>query len=150
MPEAAISYHEGTHALRQLTATFAMLAVPAALLIIVAVGFPEQMIKLIFGSRYLGAQDAFEPLAFAMVCFSVTVLLAFYLLAHGEHWIVLLLGIGAALAAGMIEVAHGAPVATARNDLYVQAGLMVATVIGFVIAHQRAHGRPSPLAAVDG
>jgi O-antigen/teichoic acid export membrane protein len=149
LPEAAISYHEGTHALRQLAATFAMLAVPAVALLAVAVFFPEQAIKLIFGSRYLGAQAAFEPLAFAMVLFSATVLLSLYLLAHGEHWIVVLLGLGAGLAAVMIEAAHGVAVETARNDLYVQAGLLAATALGFSLAHWRTHGRASPLAALD-
>jgi O-antigen/teichoic acid export membrane protein len=150
LPEAAISYHEGTHALRQLTATMAMLAVPAVVLLAAAVAFPAQLIKLVFGARYLGAQGAFEPLAFAMVLFSITVLLSFYLLAHGEHWIVVVLALGAGLAALMVEAAHGEPVATARNDLYVQAGLVVVTSVGFVVAHLRAHGRPSPLAAIRG
>jgi O-antigen/teichoic acid export membrane protein len=149
LPEAAISYHEGTHALRQLAATMAMLAVPAVVLLVAAVTFPEQLIKLIFGSRYLGAQGAFEPLALAMILFSGTVLLSLYLLAHGQHWIVLVLGIGAGLAAIMIEAAHGAPVATAENDLYVQSGLAAVTVVGFAIAHLRTHGMPSPLSSSE-
>ena len=140
LPEAAISYHEGTHALRQLSATLAMLAVPAVALVVIAVGFPSTVIKIVFGARYLGAQAAFTPLSLAMVAFSVTVILAFYLLAHGQHWIVVVLALGTAAAALAIEAAHGAPVATAQNDLYVQCGLLAVTAVGFVIAHVRTHG----------
>ena len=82
-----------------------------------------------------------------MVLFSGTVLLSLYLLAHGQRWIVLVLAVGAGMAAVLIEAAHGAPVATAQNDLYVQAGLAVVTVIGFVVAHLRTHGMPSPLSS---
>jgi O-antigen/teichoic acid export membrane protein len=145
LPEAAISYHEGTHALRQLAATFAMLAVPAVVLLVAAVGFPATLIRLVFGARYLGAQDAFASLAFAMVFFSVTVILALYLLAHGQHWIVVMLGVGAAVAGLAIEAAHGAPQATAHNDLVVQAGLVLATAVGFAISHVRTHGFPVAL-----
>lgn len=150
LPEAAISYHEGTHALRQLSATMAMLAVPAVLLVAASIAIPEQLIKLIFGARYLGAQDAFEPLAIAMVLFSITVLLSFYLLAHGERWIVFVLAVGAGAAALAVEMAHGAPAATAQNDLWVQIALVAVTSVGFALSHQRAHGRPSPLASLDG
>ena len=149
LPEAAISYHEGTHALRQLGATFAMLAVPAGLLVAVAWAMPGQLIRLIFGARYLGAQEAFLPLAVAMVLFSITVILSMYLLAHGQRWIVGLLALGALGTTGMIWAAHGSPVGTARNDLVVQAGLAVASAVGLVIAHRRTHGLPSPLGAPE-
>ena len=149
LPEAAISYHEGTHALRQLAATFAMLAVPAIVLVVVVWAVPEQLIRLVFGARYLGAQAAFLPLCFAMVLFSITVILAMYLLAHGQRWIVIVLAAGAVGATVMIWAAHGSPVDTAQNELVVQALLAAASAAGLVIAHSRTHGLLSPLGAPE-
>ena len=150
LPEAAISYHEGTHALRQLGATFAMLAVPAVALVVVAAVMPGQLIRLVFGARYLGAQSAFLPLAVAMVLFSITVILSMYLLAHGQRWVVVILALGAIAATGAIWAAHGSPADTARNDLGVQAVLAVAAGVGLLVAHRRLHGLPSPLVEPEG
>jgi O-antigen/teichoic acid export membrane protein len=149
LPEAAISYHEGTHALRQLTATLAMLSVPAIILVAAAATLPGPLIRVIFGARYLGAQSAFLPLALAMVLFSITVILSMYLLAHGQRWVVAVLALGAVAATGMVFIAHGAPSATARNDLVVQAGLTAVAALGLGIAHRRLHGLPSPLAPTE-
>ena len=79
----------------QLAATLSMLAVPAVVLLVIAVFFPDQVLRLVFSSRYLGAEAAFAPLALAMTALSVTVVFTMYLLAHGQRWVVVLLGIGA-------------------------------------------------------
>lgn len=150
LPEAAISYHEGTHALRQLGATFAMLSVPAVLLVVVAAVTPGPLIRLVFGSRYLGAQSAFLPLALAMVLFSGTVILSMYLLAHGQRWVVVVLALGAMCATGAIWAAHGGPEATARNDLIVQGVLAGSAALGLLVAHRRLHGPSSPLGEPQG
>ena len=136
LPEAAIRWHEGGHALRQLLVTLVLLAVPAGLLLAAAVGAPSTLLSLVFSARYTGASHAFAPLVLAMVFLSITVTLTMYLLAIGSRWIggVLLAGSVAAVAA--VAVAHGAPVATARNDLLVQAGLAVAVTAGFALAHR--------------
>ena len=126
-----------------------MLAVPAIVLVVVVWAFPEQLIRLVFGARYLGAQAAFLPLCFAMVLFSITVILAMYLLAHGQRWIVIVLAAGAVGATVMIWAAHGSPVDTAQNELVVQALLAAASAAGLVIAHSRTHGLLSPLGAPE-
>jgi len=148
LPEAAISHHEGVHALRQLAATLTMLAVPALLLVSVAVLIPDQVLRLVFSSRYLGAEAAFAPLALAMTALSVTVVVTMYLLAHGQRWVVALLAIGGIAAAISIDAARGEPLATAQADLAVQVTLAVAVSIGLFVFHRRNHGHedPSPLA----
>ena len=137
LPEAAISHHEGEHALRQLAATLGILAVPAVTLIFLGVFFPGQVITLVFGKRYLGAEGAFAPLAVSMTLLSITFIVTMYLLAHGHRWVVALLAPGAVVAAIAINAAHGKPTATATADLVVQAGLCVATCLMLVFAHRQ-------------
>jgi O-antigen/teichoic acid export membrane protein len=144
LPEAAISYHEGNHALKQLAATLSMLAAPALVLVLLATFFPDQVLRLVFSARYLGAEAAFAPLAWAMAALSVTVVLTMYLLAHGQRWVVMLLGAGAIAAVVAINAADGSPTATANADLVVQAVLAVACIAGLIIVHVRNHGIEPP------
>jgi O-antigen/teichoic acid export membrane protein len=137
LPEAAIRWRQGSHALRQLAVTLALLAVPAVAMLGVALGAPHLLLSVVFSSRYLGAQAAFLPLVLAMVCLSTTVVLTMYLLAVGRRWIVGLLVLGAAATTLAVVRAHGAPSATARADLLVQASLAMVTVVGFARIHHR-------------
>jgi O-antigen/teichoic acid export membrane protein len=137
LPEAAISHHEGEHALRQLAATLGIIAVPAVVLIALGEIIPAQIIKLVFGVRYLGAEAAFAPLAIAMALLSATFIVTMYLLAHGHRWVIALLAPGALVATIAIHAAHGAPTATAKADLWVQVGLCAATCLGLLFAHQQ-------------
>jgi O-antigen/teichoic acid export membrane protein len=137
LPEAAIRWRQGGHALRQLAVTFLLLAVPASVLLVVALSAPRVLLSVVFSARYLGAVPAFLPLVLAMVFLSITVVLTMYLLAVGRRWITGLLVVGAAAATVAVASAHGVPRATARADLEVQAALAVATSIGFVLVHHR-------------
>ena len=137
LPEAAIRWQEGGHALRQLMVTLLLLAVPALGLVVVAVAFPHLLLTLVFSARYLGAERAFLPLTLAMVCLSVTVVLTMYLLAVGARWISALLAVGAAAATVAVVEAHGHPVATARADLVVQALLALVVAVCFAMVHRR-------------
>jgi len=137
LPEAAIRWRQGGHALRQLAVTFLLLAVPASVLLVVALSAPRVLLSVVFSARYLGAVPAFLPLVLAMVFLSITVVLTMYLLAVGRRWITGLLVVGAAAATVAVATAHGVPRATARADLEVQAALAVATSIGFVLVHHR-------------
>ncbi len=137
LPEAAIRWREGGHALRQLAVTFLLLGIPALVLLVIALAAPHLLLSIVFSSRYLGAESAFLPLVLAMVCLSVTVILTMYLLAVGRRWITGLLVVGAVAATAAVAAAHGVPQATARADLAVQATLAVATVVGFVLVHHR-------------
>jgi hypothetical protein len=67
-----------------------------------------------------------------MTCLGATVLFTHYLLALGSRAVLVALGLTAAAAAGLIALAGGSPVATARMDLAVQAVLAVVT--GLLVA----------------
>jgi O-antigen/teichoic acid export membrane protein len=137
LPEAAIRWHQGHHALRQLAVALMLLALPAlALLVAVAVA-PHLLLSLVFSARYAGASGALLALVLAMMCLSITVTLTMYLLAVGCRWIVGVLLAGTAAAAVAVAAAHGRPGATAHADLAVQAALALAVSIGFVAVHWR-------------
>jgi O-antigen/teichoic acid export membrane protein len=127
LPEAADRRHLGDHALHQLGATLAILAAPAGILLAVASTMPASMLSLAFGPRFTDASGALLPLAGAMTCLGATVLFTHYLLALGSRAVLVALGLSAAAATGLIALAGGSPVATARMDLVVQAVLAVAT-----------------------
>ncbi len=137
LPEAAIRWRQGSHALRQLAVVLLLLAIPAVFLLAVAFVAPDVLLSVVFSHRYLGAEDAFGYLVLAMTCLSITVVLTMYLLAVGRRWIAPLLVVGAVALTLAVTAAHGAPVATARNDLVVQAILVVITTIGFIWIHHR-------------
>ncbi len=139
VPEAAIRWREGNHALRPLAATFAILGIPTVVLFSAAALAPHAVLSLVFSSKYLGAQDAFATLVMAMACLSVTVVLTLYLLAIGKRWIVGLLIVGASALVAATLAAHGQPLAVARADLFVQALLAAAVALAFSFAHLRDH-----------
>ena len=139
VPEAAIRWREGNHALRPLAATFAILGIPTVVLFSAAALAPHTVLSLVFSSKYLGAQDAFATLVVAMACLSVTVVLTLYLLAIGKRWIVGLLIVGASALVAATLAAHGQPLAVARADLFVQSLLAVAVAFAFSFAHLRDH-----------
>ncbi|MBL7493898.1 hypothetical protein I6A60_32990 [Frankia sp. AgB1.9] len=137
LPEAADRRHLGEHALHQLGATLAILVAPAAVLLAVATAAPATLLSLAFGPRFTDASGALLPLAGAMTCLGATVLFTHYLLALGSRAVLVALGITATAAAGLITLAGGSPVATARMDLAVQAVLAVVTGLLVVGAARR-------------
>ena len=143
LPEAAIRWREGGHALRQTAVAVLLLAIPASVLLVISEFFPAFLLRMVFSPRYLGAQAAFAPLVGAMVCLSLTVILTMYLLAIGWRWVSGVLVLGAVGATLAVIVAHGRPVVTARNDLIVQAVLLGAVLVAFVALHRRRR-RPIP------
>ncbi|WP_239311176.1 hypothetical protein [Frankia sp. Cj3] len=127
LPETAARRHHGHHALHQLGATLAMLAVPAAGLLLVAVAAPAQGLSLAFGPRLTACASAFAPLAGAMTCLGATVLCTHYLLAVGARGVLVMLAAAAALAIAGIWWMGGAAVATARLELALYAVLAAGT-----------------------
>jgi O-antigen/teichoic acid export membrane protein len=136
LPEAAIRWREGGHALRQTAVAVLLLSIPASALLVLSQFFPRLLLELVFGPRYLGAQAAFAPLVGAMICLSLSVILTMYLLAVGWRWVSGILVIGAGAIVGAVIAAHGDPVSTARNDFIVQGILLAALTIAFVAIHQ--------------
>jgi hypothetical protein len=123
LPEAADRRHLGQHALHQLGATLAILAVPATCLLAIAAAAPEMLLSVAFGPRFTGASGALLPLAAAMTCLGATVLFTHYLLALGQRSVLAALGVATVLGIPLVVGAGGDPVGTARADLAFQAAL---------------------------
>jgi len=141
LPEATIRWNEGGHAIRQLGVTLLFLAVPAAVLLGIAVFVPRQFLTLVFSARLSTAAPAFAPLVLAMMCLSFTVLVTNYLFGTGSRWIVLVLAAGSGLAVGLVTAAHGHPVPTAWADLIAQAAIALGMAVAFFAIHRRHRGQ---------
>lgn len=137
LPEATIRWNEGGHAMRQLGVTLIFLAVPAGVLLAIAVFIPRWFLTLVFSAKLSSAAPAFAALVLAMMCLSFSVLVTNYLFGTGSRWIVFLLAGGSALALVLIDVAHGQAVATARADLAAQGALALAMGIAFLAIHHK-------------
>ena len=136
LPEAAIRWRQGGHALRQLAVVLVLLAIPSLLLFVVAVAAPEVLLQLVFHHAYTSASSALAPLVLAMILLSVSVVLTMYLLAVGRRWVAAVL-VGGALALTLAVLgAHGAPRATALVDLAVQAAVLAVIGVGFAVVHK--------------
>ena len=136
LPEAAIRWRQGGHALRQLTVVLVLLAIPSLLVLAVALAAPEQLLQIVFHHEYTAAANALAPLVVAMILLSVSVVLTMYLLAVGRRWVAGILVGGAGVLTLAVLAVHGAPRATALVDLAVQAGVLVVIVAGFVMVHR--------------
>ena len=142
LPEAAIRWRQGGHALRQLAVVLVLLAVPSVLLLGVALCAPELLLEVVFHHEYTSAADALAPLVVAMIMLSVSVVLTMYLLAVGRRWVAGVLVAGAAALTLAVASVHGAPRATALADLVVQAAVLLVMVAGFALVHRvRIRGR---------
>ena len=136
LPEAAIRWRQGGHALRQLAVVLMLLAAPSALLLGIAVAAPQLLLELVFHHDYTSAADALAPLVVAMIMLSLSVVLTMYLLAVGRRWVVaVLIAGGAALTLAVLTV-HGSPRATALVDLVIQAAVLVVIAVGFLLVHR--------------
>ena len=146
LPEAAIRWRQGGHALRQLAVVLVLLAVPSVLLLAVAVVAPEVLLQLVFHHAYTAAADALAPLVLAMILLSVSVVLTMYLLAVGRRWVAVVLVAGAAVLTAAVAAVHGAPRATALVDLATQAVVLMVILTGFVAVHRvRVRRQPAGL-----
>ncbi len=141
LPEAALRHQRGSHALRQLAHTFAVMAIPCAVLLAMAGFAAHRVLALVFGHKFTAAAPAFSTLVLAMVFLSVTLALGIYLLGIGWRWVVVVLALGAIALAGATDAAGGQYLATARADLAVQVGLCAVMAGCFVTVHRRSARR---------
>jgi len=137
LPESAIRWQQGSHALRQLGHTLMILALPAVLLLGLSVAAPHKLLDLVYKAKLATAAPAFGTLVLAMVCLCVTVVLTVYLLGVGWRWVVLLLALGTGALILLTLRAHGHYVDTARADLFTQAGLALALAVSLMAVHRR-------------
>jgi O-antigen/teichoic acid export membrane protein len=136
LPEAAIRWRQGGHALRQLAVVLVLLGIPSLLLLAVALAAPEALLRVVFHHQYTAASDALAPLVVAMIMLSVSVVLTMYLLAVGQRWVAGVLLGGAVVLTVAVLAVHGAPRATALVDLAVQSALLVGLAAGFAVVHR--------------
>jgi O-antigen/teichoic acid export membrane protein len=136
LPEAAIRWRQGGHALRQLAVVLMLLGVPSVLLFAVALAAPQTLLQIVFHHAYTSAADALAPLVVAMIMLSVSVVLTMYLLAVGQRWVVGVLVGGAVALTVAVLLVHGSPRATAFVDLAVQAAVLAVIVAGFALVHR--------------
>jgi O-antigen/teichoic acid export membrane protein len=137
LPEAALRWHQGQHALRQVAVTMVFLLVPAVVLLGVALVAPQWFLTTFFSAKLSGAAPAFSTLVGAMACLGMVVILTNYLFGAARRWIVALLAVGVVVLLVLIHEAHGAVVATARAELAVQGGLALAVAVAFAVVHLR-------------
>ena len=135
LPEAAIRWRQGGHALRQLGVVLVLLSVPAALVLVVALGAPHLLLQVVFHHAYTDTATALAPLVGAMILLSVSVILTMYLLAIGRRWVAGVLAAGGLALGVAAALVHGRPHATAVADLCVQAAVLVIIVVGFAAVH---------------
>jgi O-antigen/teichoic acid export membrane protein len=146
LPEAASRRQLGQHALHQLGGTLALLAAPAAALVLLGAIAPHQILTIAFGERLTDASSALLPLALAMTCLGATVLFTHYLLAVGQRLIVLALALATAVAIPLLITANGSAAPTAEADLGVQAVLAVISGL-LVLRAARRYSGPGAAAA---
>lgn len=135
LPEAAIRWHQGHHALRQLAVTLVFLLIPTIVLLGIALVAPEWFLTTFFSAQLGGAAPAFATLVGAMACLGLVVILTNYLFGAARRWIVVLLAVGEVVLIVVIHRAHGAIVPTARAELAVQGGLALAVLVAFAAVH---------------
>jgi O-antigen/teichoic acid export membrane protein len=135
LPEAAIRWRQGGHALRQLGVVLVLLAVPAVALLAVALGASHVLLETVFHHDYAATASALAPLVGAMILLSISVILTMYLLAIGRRWVAGVLVAGALALGVAVSLVNGKPHATAVVDLVVQAAVMAVIVIGFTVVH---------------
>jgi O-antigen/teichoic acid export membrane protein len=136
LPEAAIRWRQGGHALRQLGVVLVFLSVPAAALLAVAIAAPHLLLRVVFHHEYTSAAPALAPLGGAMILLSISVILTMYLLAIGRRWVLGALAAGGLALILSVVAVHGKPHATALVDLAVQAGVLSVILVGFAAAHR--------------
>jgi len=138
LPEAVWRWHHGRHALGPLGMAVGILALPAAVLIGVAVAAPAQLLRVVFGPKLVKAAPAFGALAVAMAALGVSVLLTNYLLGIGRRAVVPILAAATAGIALAVGAGAATPSAVARAELIGQV-LLCAVLTVVVVAVSRNH-----------
>lgn len=141
----AVNAGDRRRALGPLLASAACVVAPAALLLVIALVAPHQLLALVYGTRLSTAAQALAPLTLAMTCLALTMLGSYYLLGVGRRGVVVLLVIAAAATPVVVALGGGQPVATSWWLLACQGS--VAVVVAVMVLGPRdapdAEKRPS-------
>lgn len=144
LPETSIRYREGGHALRQLGYTLGIMAVPAVVLLGVAVVMPNRILGLVFGARYEAGAAGFSALVLSMMLLCVALVLSVYLLGTGWRWVVVPLAGGSAVLIVLCLLAGHSLVDTTHADLAAQGALSLTLTVATVWRHRQMVGSSSP------
>ncbi len=142
LPEAAIRWRLGGHAINELRNTMLLVLLPALSMFVIALSVPSLFLGLAFGNRLEGAASSFPYLTAAMTFLSVTVVLSSYFFGVAWRGIPAVLMVGAAVLVIAITAVQGRALQTAQVDLLVQCGIAVAMVVAFVVVHRRKRSSP--------
>ncbi len=146
LPEAAIRWRLGGHAISELRNTMLLVLLPALLMFVIALSVPSLFLGLAFGNRLEGAASSLPYLTAAMAFLSITVVLSSYFFGVSWRGIPAVLMVGATVLVIAITAVQGRALQTAQVDLLVQSGIAVAMVVAFVVVHRRkSKVRSSPL-----
>ena len=108
LPEAAIRWRQGGHALRQLAVVLVLLAIPSVVLLGGRAGRARGSCSRSSSTTPTpSAADALAPLVLAMILLSVSVVLTMYLLAVGRRWVAGVLVAGAIVLTLAVLAVHG-------------------------------------------
>jgi O-antigen/teichoic acid export membrane protein len=137
LPEAAIRWRVGGHAINELRNTMLLVILPALLMLAIALSVPSLFLGLAFGAKLEGAASSFPYLTAAMAFLSITVVLSSYFFGVSWRGIPAVLLAGAAVLVTAVAAVQGKPLQAAQVDFLVQLGIAVAMGIAFVMVHRR-------------
>ncbi len=148
LPEAAIRWRVGGHAINELRNTIVLAILPALLMLAIALSVPSLFLGLAFGDKLEGAAPSFPYLTAAMAFLSVTVIFSSYFFGVSWRGIPVVLFTGAVVLVSAIAAVHGRPLETAQMDLLCQLGIAAAMMIAFVVVHRRKRSLPTMIKTV--
>ena len=136
LPEAVVRWRRGGHALSQLGVALSLVALPVAVLVILAAAIPDEMLRILFGPDKVRAAPAFATLALAMGFLAASTLFTYYLLGIGRRWVLGILAPATILSVVLVNAAQGHAVSTARVELACQ-GVLALILGGLVVSAPR-------------
>jgi O-antigen/teichoic acid export membrane protein len=98
--------------------------------------FPEQLIGLLFGSKYLAAAALLQKISLAMALLAVANVVFMYSLARHSFGFLWFLVIGVISMLGMIFMYHDTAEMVANILLYSIAAILLFTIFWFVLSHR--------------
>jgi O-antigen/teichoic acid export membrane protein len=135
-PTAAKASHEDNEDQRILWLSIAMTALLGGGFSLICWLFPEQLIGLLFGSKYLAAAALLQKISLAMALLAVANVVFMYSLARHSFGFLWFLVIGVISMLAMIFMYHDTAEMVANILLYSIAAILLFTIFWFVLSHR--------------
>lgn len=133
-PVAAKASHEDNEDQRILWLSMAMTALLGGGFSLICWLFPEQLISLLFGSKYLAAATLLQKISLAMALLAITNVIFMYSLARHSFGFLWFLVIGVISMLGMIFIYHDTAEMVANILLGSIAGILLFTIFWFILS----------------